>query len=94
MKILYSVSFLYLHCYLDYANIASASTYATKLKRDYLKQEHAVRIIFNKDKLNLSYSLFENLNATNVYQINVYQNLNFMHKFINNQIPSIFSDFM
>ena len=79
---------------MNYANIAWASTYATKLKRVYLKQKHAVRIVFNKDKLTHSKPLFKNLNALNVYQINIYQHLNFMHKFINNQIPSIFSDFI
>ena len=67
-------------------------SYATKLKRIYLKQKHAVRIVFNKDKLTHSKPLFENLNALNVYQINIYQYLNFVHKFINNQIPSTFID--
>ena len=84
----------YIHSYLNYANIVWASMYATKLKRVYLKQKHAKRIVFNKDKLTHSKLLFENLNAFNVYQINIYKHLNFMHKFINNQIPSIFSDFI
>ena len=53
---------------MNYVNIASASTYATKLKRVYLKQKHAVRIASNKDKLTHSKPLFENLNALNVYQ--------------------------
>ena len=57
-----------------------------------MKQKHAVHIVFNKNKLTHSKPLFENLNAWNVYQINIYQHLSFMHKFINNQIPSIFSD--
>ena len=87
-----TVYFLYIHSYLNYANIAWASTYATKLERVYFIQKHAAHIAFNKDKLTHSKSLFENLNALNVYQINIYQHLNFMHKFINNQIPSIFSD--
>ena len=87
-----TVYFSYIHSYLNYANIAWATTYATKLKRVYLKQKHAVPIIFNKEKLTHSKPLFENLNALNVYQINIYQYLNFMHKFIDNQIPSIFSD--
>ena len=89
-----TVYFLYIHSYLNYADIAWASTYATKLKRVCLKQKHAVRIVFNKDKLTHSKPLFKNLNALNVYQINIYQHLNFLHKFINNQIPSLFSDFI
>ena len=77
---------------MNYANIAWASTYATKLKKVRLKQKHAVRIVFNTDKITHSKTLFENLNALNVYQINIYQHLNFMQKFINNQIPSILND--
>ena len=46
----------------------------------------------NRDNLTHSKPFFEKLIALNVYQINIYQYLNFMHKFINNQIPSIFSD--
>ena len=65
--------FSYIHSYLNYANIAWASTYATKLKRVYLKQKHAARIVITKDKLIRSKALFENLNALNIYQINIYQ---------------------
>ena len=64
LKIVY---FSYIHFYLSYANIAWASTYALKLKRVYLKEKHAVRVAFNKDKLTHSKPLFENLNALNVY---------------------------
>ena len=86
-----TVHFSYIHSYLNYANIAWAQ-YATKLKRVYLKQKHAVRILFNKDKI--TEPLFKNLNALNVYQINIYQHLNVMQIFINSQIPSIFSHFI
>ena len=72
-----AVYFSYIHSYLNYANIAWASTYATKLKRVYLKQKHTVRIVFNKDKLTHSKSLFKSLNALNVYQINLHQHLKF-----------------
>ena len=68
-----SIYFSYIHSYLNYANTAWASTYATKLKRIYLKQKHEARIVINKDKLIRSKALFENLNALNIYQINIYQ---------------------
>ena len=87
-----TVYFSYIYSYLNYADILWASTYATKLKKGYLKEKHAVSIVFNKDKLTHSKPLFENLNALNVYQINIYQHLNFMQKCINNHIQSIFSD--
>ena len=65
-----------------------------KLKRVYLKQKLAVHIVFNKDKPTHSKPLLENFNAINVYQINIYQHLKFMHKCIDNQIPSIINDFI
>ena len=68
-----SIYFSYNHSYLNYANTAWASTYATKFKRVYLKQKHAARIVITKDKLIRSKALFENLNALNIYQINIYQ---------------------
>ena len=63
-----------------------------EITKSLFETKHAVRIVFNKYKLTHSKPLFENLNVLNVYQINIYQHLNFMHKFISNQIPSIFSD--
>ena len=40
-----------------------------------LKQKHAARIAFNKDKLSHSKPLFEDLNALSLYQINIYKHL-------------------
>ena len=85
-----TVYFSYIHSYLNYANIAWASTYQTKLKTVYYHQKHAVRIVFNQEKLTHSRPLLRSLNALNVYQINLYQHLNFMHKVSNNVAPLIF----
>ena len=41
-----------------------------------------MRIIFNQEKLTHSRPLLPSLNALNVYQINLYQHLNFMHEVI------------
>ena len=46
-----SIYFSYIHTYLNYANIAWASTQKTILKTINIKQEHAVRINFNEDRL-------------------------------------------
>ena len=62
-----TVYFLHVHSYLNYANIAWVGTYATKLKRVYLKLKPAICIVFNKDKLTHSKPLFEDLSALNVY---------------------------
>ena len=87
-----TVYFSYIHSYLNYANIAWASTYPTNLKRIHLKQKHAARIVYNKDKLTNSKPLLKKINALNVYQINIYQHLGFMHKFNNNQTPNVFNN--
>ena len=77
---------------MKYANIASASTYVTKLKKINLLQKQAVRFVFNKDRLSHLRPLLRKINALNVYQINLYQHLNFMHKFNNQETPRIFND--
>ena len=84
--------FSYIYSYLNHANIAWASTYQTKLKTIYYHQKHAVWIVFNQEKLTHSRPLLRSLNALNVYQINLYQHLNFMHKVSNNVAPLIFHE--
>ena len=70
-KSLKSIYFIYIHPYLNYANIAWAGAYRTKLKTIHIHQKHAVRIVFNEDKLPKSRPLLRSLNALNVYQINL-----------------------
>ena len=92
VKSLKSIYFAYIHSYLNYANIAWGSTYRTKLKTIYFYQKHAVRIVFNEGKLTQPRSLLRALHALNVYQVNLYQHLNFMCKLNTNQVPLIFND--
>ena len=72
VKSLKSIYFAYIHSYLNYPNIAWGSTYRIKLKTIYFHQKHAVRIIFNEDKLTHSRPLLRALHALNFYQINLY----------------------
>ena len=46
-----TIYFSYIHSYLNYANIAWASTYVTKLKKINLLQKRAVCFVFNEDGL-------------------------------------------
>ena len=64
-KSLKSIYFAYNHSYLNYGNVAWASTYRTKLKTIQFHQKHAARIVFNEDKLKLrqSHPLLRPLNA-------------------------------
>ena len=72
---------------MNYANIAWASTYRTKLKTIHFHQKHVLRIVFNEDKLKHSRPLLRSLNTLNVYQINLYQHLAFMYNLNKNKAP-------
>ena len=87
-----TIYFSYIHSYLNYANIAWASTRITKLKPLLYKQKQAVRIVFNEGRLNHLKPLFKTLNALNVCKINLYQHLNFMYRLENSNIPAFFND--
>ena len=71
--------------------MAWASTQKNKLKIN-IKQKHAVRIIFNEDRLCHSRPLSKTLKALNVYQLNINQNLNFFPRLKNDNIPKIFTE--
>ena len=49
-KCLRSIYFSFTHSYINYANIAQASTNKTKPKKLFGKQKQAVRMIFNQDR--------------------------------------------
>ena len=89
-KCLRSIYFSFIHSYINYVNIAWASTNKTNLKKLFGKQKQAVRIIFNEDRLTHARPLLATLNALNVYQINLLQVLVFMHKIKTNSSPRIF----
>ena len=79
-KCLRSIYFSFIHSYINYANIAWASTNKTKLKKLFGKQKRAARIIFNQDRFMCARPLLKTLNALNVYQIILLRVLLFMHK--------------
>ena len=60
------IYFAYIHAYINYANIAWASTHKPKLKKVQSKQKHALRIILNQLKTLPSETLFLSLNVLNV----------------------------
>ena len=72
-KSLKNIHFSFIHNYVNYCNIAWASTSRTKLDKILKKQKHAVRIIYNKDEFTHSKPLVRDMNALNVYQINIFQ---------------------
>ena len=42
-----------------------------EIEKSLFETKHAVHIVFDKDKLTNSKHLFENLNTSNAYQINI-----------------------
>ena len=84
------IYFAFIHSYLNYANIAWASTSPNKLKKLFNKQKHAVRIISDNDRYTPSRPLMKNYNFLNIYQLNIYQILTFMFKTKHQTSPEIF----
>ena len=92
MRCLKNIYFALIHSYISYANIAWGSSFKTGLKKIFLKQKQAARIIFHKDRLTHARPLMNQLKALNVYQINLYQIASFMYQVKNGSIPKIFSN--
>ena len=84
------IYFAYIHAYLNYASLTSASTHKTKLKKGQNKQKHALRIMFNQFKTSPSKPLFLNLNVLNVYQIYIFLSVQFTYKIKNKNTPHMF----
>ena len=91
-RCLKNIYFALIHSYVNYANIAWASSNKTSLKNIYFKQKHAARLIFHKDRMSHSRPLMKKLNALNVYQINLYQTISFMYQVKSCTLPKIFND--
>ena len=80
--------FSFFHSYLTYGNIAWASTSKTKLKKLASKQKEAVRVV-NNDNANIR-ELMHKMKVLNIYKLNIYQVLTFMHKVKTNTAPLVF----
>ena len=92
MRCLVNIYFALIHSYISYANIAWASSCRTGLKKILLKQKQAARIIFHKYRLAHARPLMKELNALNVYQINLYKIGSFMYQIKNGTVPKIFNN--
>ena len=86
------IYFASVHLYLNLANIALASTYRIKLKAVLLLQKRVLRIIFHENNMTHLSPLLRSLNALNVFQINLFQHLRFMHNFNKNKTIITFTN--
>ena len=90
-KSLRSIYFALVHPYINYANIAWASTNKTYLNRILGKQKQATRIM-SSDGISIPSRLsMKELNILNAYQINILQHLLFMFKVKNSITPRLFN---
>ena len=89
LKTLY---FSFIHSYINYCNIAWASTYKTHLERIYIIQKKAARIIMNQDMYTKARPLMKSLQILNVYQLNIFQTVLFMFKLKNEMNPQVFKN--
>ena len=80
----------YINPYINYGNITWGSTARTNLKKIYSQQKHAIRIVYSKDRLTRTRELFKECKVLNVYQVNIWRNLVFMHQVNSNTVPTIF----
>ena len=69
-----------MHSYINYGNIAWGSVYKTKLKKIFTYQKKSARVIFFADRLAHAKPLMLDVNALNVFQISIYQNLILLYK--------------
>ena len=72
--------FSFIHSYLNYANIAWASTNKSNLISLYRHQKHAIRIIYDKDRFVHTKPLFKHAKTLTVYEINLFQILSLIFK--------------
>ena len=66
--------------YMNYSNIAWGGTHFTNLKKVHEKQKHTIRIVHNKAKFEIMRHFFRKKKILNVYQLNILNNVMFMHR--------------
>ena len=82
----------FIHTYTNYGNIAWGSTNRTNLKKINSLQKHAIRIRHFKDRFAHAGELFRESKILNVFQLNILNNLVFMHKIKSQTAPKIFQN--
>ena len=78
----------FIHSYVNYANIAQASTSKSKLERLYGCQKHTARVIYHKDRY--TRPLLNDVKALNVFKLNIFNILHFMYKYKQNLNSPVF----
>jgi hypothetical protein len=80
----------FIHCHINYANIAWGSVNKSILEPLHRQQKHIARLINFKDRFTHARPLLLEMNILNIYQLNVYNILCFMYKCKTNDSPPSF----
>ena len=72
-RIMKQLYFLFIHRYLNYANITWTSTNKSNLISFCRQQKHAIRIIYDKDRFAHRKPLFKHAKLLTVYEIDLFQ---------------------
>ena len=72
--------FSFVHCHLNYANIAWSSPYKNKLEGLYRHQKHAALIINFEDRFIYAQPPLHDMKSQNIFQINLFLIIYFMFK--------------
>ena len=82
--------FAFIHSYLNYCNIIWGSTFKSNIKKLFSKQKHAFRIMLGVNKFDPVSHRFKELEALNIYQLNIYQTISFMQTVKTKTCPNLF----
>ena len=82
--------FLFIHNYVNYANISWVSTRKSKIKRLYRFQKYAARVIYHKVRYTHASLLLNDMKVLNVFQLKIFSILCFMYKCKQNLNPPVF----
>ena len=82
--------FSFIHSYVNYANIAWASTSKSKIERLYHCQKNAARVTYHKDWYTHASPLLNDMKALNIFKLNIFNILCFTYKCKQNLNPPVF----
>ena len=80
----------FISSYVNYVNVTWVSSSKSKLERLYRCQKHAGRVIYHKDRYTHASPLLNDMKTLNVFKLNIFNILCFMHKCRQNLNPPVF----
>ena len=89
-RALLCLCYSYIHSYLNYTKTAWWSTNRTYLRKIQSQQKHAIKIIFHESKFAHTREHLKENNILNIYRLNIFNNLPFLHSVKNGIVPNIF----